>query len=157
METDKTDKCCTYKCIVKLEKKIFLPLQMLVGVTLCVGLYLSAAWYWLVAICLPLEVASISVLWWPVIDPPNAVFRERALLFGKKLISERVTPLGEFVEVFYEYVPSGDRDTNYQLGLRHKSGRKFWVEGSWTIRRGVEAKAWEISCRTGIKLKEWPA
>lgn len=134
-----------------------MPLQLLIGVCLCLGLYFHVAWYWLTAICLPLELVSVGVLWWPVIEPSNGVLRERALLFGKKNLSERVWPLSEFVEIFYEYTPSQDSDTrNYRLGLRHKSGRKFWVEGVWTIRRSVEAKAWEISCKIGIKLTAGP-
>jgi len=157
LNTDKASGAHTYKCVVRFEKKISLPVQLFVGIVVCVGLYYAIAWYWLVAVCLPLEVVSLAVLWWPVIEPANGVVRERALLFGKKSLRERLTPLTEFTEIFYEYGPSDGGDTNYRLGLRHKTGRKFWVEERWTIRRAVEEAAWEISCKTGIKLTEWPA
>ena len=158
LNTDKTSASGTYKCVVRIEKKVFLPSLLFFGLVLCVGLYCSAAWYWLVIVCLPFAVASVAVLWWPVIEPANGVFRERALLFGKKRLSERVVPLNEFAEIFYELDYSGQRDTSdYRLGLRHKAGRKIWVEGCWNTRRSVEETAWEISCKTGIKLTEWPA
>src|ERR1051325_11287916 len=116
MSTEKTGALRIYKCDVRLEKKIFVPFQLLAVVVLSLGLYFSLAWYWLVTACLPFEVASIAILWWPVIDPEHDVLCERALLFGKKSLSQRITPLKEFNEVFYEYVPS-DGDGNYHLGL----------------------------------------
>ena len=156
MNTEKALQPHPYKCVVRFEKRLFVPAQLVAGAGLCVGLYFTAAWYWLVMFCLPLEVASIAVLWWPMIEPTNRVVRERALLFGKKMLAERITPLNEFTEIFYEHTPNSDGDSNYRLGLRHNTGRKLWVGGNWEIRRAVEATAWELSCTTGIKLKERP-
>jgi hypothetical protein len=156
MDTDKTNKHGTYQCVVRVEKKVFLPLILFAGALFCVGWYYSVTWYGLVILCVPLVFASIAVLWWPVIEPANGVLRERALLFGYKQLKEKFTPLNEFVEVFYKYTPSSGRDTDYSLGLLHKTGRKVWIGGCWNTRRAVEVKAWEISCKTNIPLKEWP-
>jgi hypothetical protein len=156
MDTDEKNRHRTYKCVVRFEKKALLPAQFLVGVALGTGLYFSAEWYWLVVACMLFELAGIAVMWWPAIEPERGIVRERALLFGKRQLSERVMPLGEFVEIFYKYNPGDGGDTNYRLGLRHKTGRKLWIEGCWPTRRSVETIAWEISCKTGVKLKEWP-
>ncbi|MCU0782780.1 MAG: hypothetical protein MUF81_01780 [Verrucomicrobia bacterium] len=157
MNTGKPIPCRTYNCVVRLEKKTFWPSLLVVVGVFGFGLYFSAVWYWLVILCLPFLMAGVAVLWWPVIEPVNGILRERALVFGRILLAERITPLNECVEIFYEWgVGSGDRSGDFCLFLRHKTGRKYRVMGSWSIRRSVEETAWQISCDTGIKLKGEP-
>jgi hypothetical protein len=154
MNTDKTSMSRNYKGVVRIDNKSFLALLLLDGVVVGAGLYYSAAWYWWAIPCLLISLASIAVLWWPVVEPTNGVVRERALLFGKKLLAERVTPLSEFIHVFYMHADNGEGDTKFRIGLRHKTGRTVWVEGCWNSQRAVEETAWEISCNTGIQLKD---
>jgi len=156
MDTDKNIPR-NYKCAVRLEHRIFWPALFTIAAVIGISMHVGINWYWVVVICLPFLLAGVAVLWWPVIEPANGVVRERVLLFGQKVLAERITPFNEFVEIFYEWGEgSGNGLGNYCLGLRHKSGRKFWVEGSWAIPRTVEETAWQISCDTGIRLKGEP-
>jgi hypothetical protein len=143
-----------YNCVVRLEKKVFWPSFSMALIIIGVGLYFSIALYWLGILCFPILLAGIAILWWPVIEPTNGILRERALLFGHKNLKEKTTPLNEFVEIFYERFNGDVGDSNFRLGLLHKTGRKIWVGGNWAIQRSVEETAWQISCDTGIKIRD---
>jgi hypothetical protein len=155
MDTDKNH-FRTYKCSPHPEWRLFLPAVIAIAAVIGISLRFGVSWYWPVATCPPFLLTGFAIVWWPVIEPASGILRERALLFSRRVLAERTVPLTDFTEIFYEAVYGDVGDSDFRLGLRHKTGRKFWVEGRWAIRRSVEEKAWEISCKTGIKLTEWP-
>jgi len=144
----------TYKCIVRLEHRIFWPAFLIMAAVIGISVYFGIDWYWVVIMCLPFLLVGIAVQWFPVIEPANGIVRERALfLFGPKVLAERITPLNDFTEIFYIWTPGDSSQSDYRLGPRHKTGRKLWIDGCWTIPRSVEETAWQISCDTGIRLR----
>ena len=155
MDTD-NNHLRTYKCSPHPDLRFFLPAVFALVVAIGFSFHFGESWYWVVAICLPLVLTGFAVVWWPVIEPVNGIVRERALLFGRRVLAERIMPLTDFTEIFFEWRNADAGESDFRLGLRHKTSRKLWVAGSWATQRSVEEIAWQISCDTGIKQKGEP-
>lgn len=121
----------------------------------------AMGWQW----CLPgavlLIFAAGTLQRRAILDLSSRVLSERTSLFGHKLVSLSVMPLSEFTAVAYSVVRgSGEGGTTYcEVGLRHRSGREFWLrrfEGCFDGIPGRQAEefAWRLHCDTGIEIDE---
>jgi hypothetical protein len=113
--------------------------------------YGNLPWYWTVAICVPILFIGCSITCRRIILPQENSVEERELLFDRFLISKRIKPLADFVQVFCELMYADDN--NFWVGLKHKTGRVLWVKRCGCERRFAEELAWRIHCDTGVGLK----
>ena len=125
------------------------------ALTIGIMIHLQIGWYWIAPPCVLLFFAGLSVCWWPVIEVQNRLVRERALLFKRKFLAERVTPFTELEEIFCQ-LNENDGSKEYWVGLRRRPKGILWVKDCGCQRRYAEELAWKISCETGIHLSGEP-
>jgi hypothetical protein len=145
----------TYECSPRPELRALVPATIAMALTIGVMTYLQISWYWIVPPCVLLFFAGLSVCWWPVIEVQNRQVRERALLFKRKFLAERITHFTEFKEIFCQ-LNKNDGFQEYWVGLRRRPKGILWVKECGCERRYAEEFAWKISCETGIHLRGEP-
>src|SRR5882762_1595363 len=98
MEENPKNEILTYECFPRPEWRAFLPALAAIALTISLLLQFQTRWYWIVLPCVVLLFAGLSVCWWPVIEVHNRLVRERAMLFKRRILIERITPFTDFRE-----------------------------------------------------------
>lgn len=121
----------------------------------CARLHLGWGW-WMGGLVICLVLAGV-VTRRAVVDYSRGSVREESLLFGRRLLSLREFPFGDFSAIVYERRRNETEDLTF-VGLEHRLGRRFWLRGfsngGVSRGRGAEEFAWRLSCDTGIEIRE---
>jgi hypothetical protein len=142
----------------QLNKRVALTALVALGIFVFLCFHFAVDWYW----CLP-GVIFLLLLAGCVgkqvrIDQVARVVGECQRLLGRWVLSTHLYPFSDFDAIVYERREEAG-DTGGRLisvGLQHRSGRRLWVRTfpANNSSRGAEEFAWQLSCDTGIEIRE---
>ena len=139
-------------------KRVALAALAALGTFVFLCFHFAVDWYW----CLP-GVIFLLLLAGCVgkqvrIDQAGRVVAECQRLLNRWVLSIHQYPFSEIEAIIYERREDAG-DTGGRLitvGLQHRSGKRLWVRTfpANNSTRSAEEFAWQLSCDTGIEIRE---
>ena len=132
----------------------------LVGVLtlLIVDSFTHWRWYWCVSACVVFLGIAYMLFWRSMVDFTERKVRVDCRLWGRYVLGTRIFPFSDFTRIIYEFRDESDSLGKVRVGLRHRSGRRFWIRsfnaGDDRRSRGAEEFAWQLACGTDINIDD---